>query len=123
MMKFIDALDLFRSQLIKYLPHFSMMSTKTYIDISSLERQIEWTAPADGYVVTNFRANSTAMGTLEFRINNVLVRNTLNISANSGKHDRIVVAKDDKFQWNCSASYTPAFIGIRFYYCNGTVNI
>lgn len=83
MMKFIDALDLFRSQLIKYLPHFSMMSTKTYIDISSLERQIEWTAPADGYVVT----------------------------------------KDDKFQWNCSASYTPAFIGIRFYYCNGTVNI
>ena len=60
MMKFIDALDLFRSQLIKYLPHFSMMSTKTYIDISSLERQTEWTAPADGYVVTNFRANSTA---------------------------------------------------------------
>lgn len=120
-MKFIEALDLFRSQLIKYLPHFSGMSTKTYIDISSLAQNTNWTAPADGYICGWIVGATSGTTYIDYCINGLIIKNRLSIPSNLGALDRIFISKNDTFTWRASNNVTVNYL--RFYYCNGTLNI
>lgn len=118
-MKFIDALNLFKTGLTKYLPHFSGMSTKTYIDISSLAANTEWTVPADGYICGWIMTASDGTSYIDYYINGVLIKNRLNTLANFGAVDRIFISKNDTFKWGAFNNVTINYL--RFYYCNGTV--
>ena len=118
-MKFIDALNLFKTGLTKYLPHFSGMSTKTYIDISSLAANTEWTVPADGYICGWIMAASDGTAYIDYWVNGMLIKNRLSTPANYGAVDRIFISKNDTFKWK--ASNDVAINYLRFYYCNGTV--